>query len=404
MKTVKLGIIREGKVPSDKRVPLTPEHCLLVQANYPQVEVVVQTSPVRAIPDSAYSAAGIPIVESLVDCDVIMGVKEVNITDLIPGKKFLFFSHTIKKQPYNRKLLKAVLDKKIQLIDYEVLKDKNNKRIIGFGRYAGIVGCYNGMLAYGKKTGLFTLTPANQCADRSAMEAELKKVIFPADARMVLTGFGRVGNGAREIMKLLPITEVSPDDYMTKSFDSPVFTHLDTADYYQPRDKSEFKKQDFYSNPSTYTSVLNGYVSKADIYVACHFWSNKSPNLLTQSDLQGDSRLKVVADISCDIAGPIACTIRPSVIADPMYGYDPITGAETAIDATGSIVVMAVDNLPCELPIDASVDFGNELIQRVLPALFGNDTDAIIERGSETNLAGELTPLFSYLEDYVAGN
>lgn len=402
MNKIKIGVIREGKVPPDKRVPLTPQQCRLVQAKFPNVEVLVQTSSVRAFKDEEYIAEGIPVVESLESCDVILGVKEVNIEDLIPGKKFMFFSHTIKKQPYNRKLLRAVLDKKIQLIDYEVLKNKNNKRLIGFGRYAGIVGCYNGFRGYGLKTGKYELKPAHECRDRKEMEAELDKVVLDKNAKILLTGFGRVGYGAREIMDLLPITEVSPEEFLNQQFDMPVFTHLDVEDYYARKSDSSFDKADFYANGGEYKSVLGKYFAKADMYVACHYWSNKSPYLLTQEDLKNPS-VKVIADISCDIAGPISATLRASRIVDPFYGYDPETGQEADALQEGSIMMMAVDNLPCELPKDASEDFGNELIRTIFPALFGEDPDAIIERGSETTKEGKLTSGFAYLQDYVDG-
>jgi saccharopine dehydrogenase (NAD+, L-lysine forming) len=402
MNQVKLGIIREGKVPPDKRVPLTPKQCKLVEMKFPQVKVLVQESPVRAFKDEEYEAEGIEVVKDLSDCDIIMGVKEVNVQDLIPGKKFLFFSHTIKKQPYNRNLLRAILDKKIQLIDYEVLKSKENKRIIGFGRYAGIVGAYNGIRAYGEKMNLFHLKPANECSGRKAMEEELHKATFPANMKLVLTGFGRVGYGAREIMDLLPFTEVSPEEFLEEKFDTPVFTHLEIEDYYRRKDGKPFVKSEFYSTPEIYESSFGRYSEAADIYIACHFWSNKSPYILTAADLESDkNKIQVVADVSCDIQGPIASTLRASKIADPFYGYDPKTGQECDWKQEGSITVMAVDNLPCELPKDASEDFGNELIKSVFPHLLGDDPDNIIGRGSETDLNGNLTTFFAYLNDYV---
>lgn len=403
MEGITLGIIREGKVPPDKRVPLTPAQCALLQEQYPNVKVVVQTSQIRSFKDDEYRAEGIEVVDSLEDCDIIMGVKEVNLEDLLPNKKYFFFSHTIKKQPYNRNLLRTVLDRKIQLIDYEVLKNKSNKRIIGFGRYAGIVGAYNAMLTFGKKTGKYTLKPANECADRKEMEAELVKIDLPKNAKILLTGFGRVGHGAREIMDLLPITEVSPEEFLTQSFDEPVFTHLEVEDYYVRKDGTPFVKADFYANPDLYESSLDRYLKTSDIYIACHFWSSKNPKILLQQAFIDAEKLKVVADISCDIAGPIACTLRSSKIADPIYGYDPETGLETDWHDENAIAVMAVDNLPCELPKDASEDFGSELIKMVFPVLFGEDPDKIIERGSETNKNGELMPLFSYLQEYVDG-
>ena len=404
MKSITLGVIREGKVPPDFRVPLTPKQCKAIEVLYPEVKVVVQRSPIRTYPDAAYAEQGIELVDSLTDCDYIFGVKEVQIADLIPNKTFFFFSHTFKKQPYNRDLLNAVLDKKIRLVDYEVLKDKYNKRVIGFGRYAGIVGCYNAFLTYGLKSGRYSMKPANECEDRKEVEQELKKVDLPADFRVVLTGFGRVGHGAREIIDLLPITEVSPEEYLKNSFEGPVYTHLEAEDYFAPKDGTSFVKKDFYSTPENYGSTFGRYAKKSDMYIPCHFWSAKSPYILTNEDLlHADNRIKVVGDISCDIAGPIACTIRPSKIGNGIYGYDPQTQTEVDFMQEGAIAVMAIDNLPCELPKDASEDFGNELLKQVLPCLFGEDPDQVINRGSQTTKTGELTDGFSYLSKYIAG-
>lgn len=404
MKPIKLGVIREGKVPPDFRVPLTPKQCKAIEVLYPEVKVVVQRSPIRTYPDAAYADQGIELVDQLNDCDYIFGVKEVQIADLIPNKTFFFFSHTFKKQPYNRDLLNAVLDKNIRLVDYEVLKDKYNKRIIGFGRYAGIVGCYNAFLTYGLKSGRYAMKPAHECEDRKEVEQELKKVDLPADFRVVLTGFGRVGHGAREIIDLLPITEVSPEEYLKNSFEGPVYTHLEAEDYFAPQDGSSFVKKDFYATPEKYCSTFGRYSKKSDMYIPCHFWSAKSPFILTNEDLlHPENRIKVVGDISCDIAGPIACTIRPSKIGNGIYGYDPNTQMEVDFMQEGAIAVMAIDNLPCELPKDASEDFGNELLKHVLPCLFGKDPDDVIARGSQTTTTGELTEGFSYLSNYIAG-
>lgn len=400
---LKIGLIREGKTPPDKRVPLTPAQCAVVKQRFPSIELVVQSSPIRAFKDDDYREKGIDIVPSLEDCDVIFGVKEVKIDDLIPNKQFFFFSHTIKKQPYNRDLLRAIIDKNIQLTDYEVLTDSRGTRLIGFGRYAGIVGCYNGFRAFGLKHDMYELKPANLCFDRKEMEAELTKVKLPKHAKFVMTGFGRVGHGAREIMTLLPITEVAPDEFIDQSFDFPVFTHLNVEDYNERLDGKPFDKNDFYSNGGGHRSTFPRYLKHADMYIACHFWNSTAPFLFSREDLkQPGVRTSVVADISCDIDGPVACTIRPSTIADPIYGYDPITEQEASIHEKHAIAVMAVDNLPCELPRDASEDFGNELITYILPALIGEDPTNIIERGTETK-DGKLTPYFNYLQAYLEG-
>jgi alanine dehydrogenase len=405
MKNFTIGIIREGKVPPDHRVALTPNQCVQIQSTYPTVKFVIQPSPIRAYKDEEYVSKGLELNEDLSACDLIIGVKEVNIADLIPNKKFMFFSHTLKKQPYNRGLLNAILEKKIELIDYEAIRNKQNKRIIGFGRYAGIVGAYNAFRTFGLKSCLYELQAAHKCKDRKTMEqAMVETVVLPKNYKVVLTGFGRVGQGAREIVNLLPIKEVTPSEFLNESFDEPVFTHLDAEDYYGRIDGKQFDKADFYTNPSQYQSTFNRFVGLTDMYIPCHFWSNKSPFILTNDDLLSEnSRIQVVADISCDIAGPIACTIRPSKVADPIYGYNPITKMEDDYKKEGIIAVMAIDNLPCELPLDASEDFGNELMRFVLPFLVGEDPDRIIARATETTSEGTLTPEFSYLQAYIEG-
>ena len=357
MEKIIIGVVREGKVPPDKRVPLTPEQCVKLQTIYPNVKVIVQPSPIRAFADNEYSDLGIEMKEDLSECTILIGVKEVNIEDLIPNKKYIFFSHTFKKQPYNRDLLRAILEINIQLIDYEVLRDKTGKRIIGFGRYAGIVGAYNGFLTYGLKHNLYSLKAANLCKNRKEVEAELKKVVLPKNTKIVLTGFGRVGHGAREIMELLPIKEVTPEEFLSGDFDEPVFAHLEVEDYYKTKDGSEFEKSIFYEKAELFSSTFPRYLSKTDMYIPCHYWSAKADFIFTREDLKADDlRMSVVADISCDIDGPVACTIRPSKIADPIYGYDPSSEKETTFKTDNSIAVMAVDNLPCELPLDASED------------------------------------------------
>lgn len=402
--TMKLGIIREGKVPPDKRVPLTPKQCRKVKEQYDDLELVVQESPIRAFPDDAYRQEGIEVVKDLSDCDVIMGVKEVNIEDLIPNKQFFFFSHTIKKQPYNRDLLRAIIDKKIQLTDYEVLTKPNGVRLIGFGRYAGIVGCYNGFRTYGLKHDLYNLKPAHECDDRKEMEAELKKVKLPNDTKIVMTGFGRVGHGAREVIDLLPIKEVSSEAYLNETFNEPVFTHLKIEEYTAREDGQPFDRKAFFKSGEGHVSTFPNYLAESDLFIACHFWKEGSPFLFTREDLKSDDiRTSVVADISCDIDGPVASTIRPSTIADPIYGYNPSTEKEDDYKKDEVIAVMAVDNLPCELPKDASEDFGNELMKHILPALLGDDPTDIIARGSETTKKGTLSPYFDYLEDYLEG-
>ncbi len=401
MKIKKIGIIREGKVPHDFRVPLSPHQCVEVKKWF-GVEVVVQPSPIRKFRDDEYVALGIAMQDDLSECDLIIGVKEVPYDLLIPGKTYMFFSHTIKKQPHNAKLLRTILDKKIRLVDYEVIKGKDNKRLIGFGRYAGIVGAYEGFRAFGQKHNLYELKSPSLCADRLEMEGEMKKIALPQNMKMVVTGFGRVGNGAEEILKMLPIERVEEEDYFSQKFDHPVYVHLDTHEYYVRKEFGGFDKQDFYNNPEKYISTLAENVRKADLYIACHLWAGGNPVLITKEDIaHPDWKCMVIADVSCDTNGPIASTIRSSKIDDPLFGYHRFDGNECDWKEKDAVCVMAIDNLPCELPKDASEDFGNELIAKVFPLMLQSDPDHLIWKATETTLEGELTPHFEYLHDYV---
>ena len=403
MEKVIVGIVREGKVPPDFRVPLTPEQCKRVMEQFPHVEVIVQPSSIRKFQDDEYRALGIRMEEDLSNCDYLMGVKEVPLDMLIPNKSYFFFSHTLKKQPHNAKLLKTILEKKIRLIDYETLKGTDGKRIIGFGRYAGIVGAYHGFRTLGLKKGWYELKRPVDCADRKEMESEMNKIQLPKNTKIVVTGFGRVGNGASEIFQLLPIRKVTPKQFLTEEFDVPVYVHLDTHEYYERTVDGGFDKKDFYNNPDHYFSILPTFVKRADMYVACHLWAGGNPILITNHDIsQSDWKCMVIADVSCDTNGPIAPTIRASKIADPIYGYDRTQHVETDYKNDGAIAVMSIDNLPCELPKDASEDFGDELLRSVFPLLFGEDPHDIIWKATETTLKGELNPHFEYLHDYVS--
>lgn len=400
---MKIGILREGKTPPDKRVPLTPTQCAVLLQRYPEVEWVVQKSPIRCFVDEEYAKAGMVLVEDVNDCDVLLGVKEVPKSDLIADKTYFYFSHTIKEQPYNRALLQKMMKFNISMVDYETLTQSNGKRLIGFGRYAGVVGCYNGFLAYGKRTNRYDLKAAHQCFDRKEMEQEMSKIDLP-NIKIIVTGNGRVGRGALEIIHALKLKEVSKEDFISKSFNEPVFVHLNTMDYNARKDGASSSKSDFYTNPKEYKSTFMQYAQHADIFIAGHFYASGSPYLFTREDAKSaDFKIRTVADISCDIDGPVASTIRPSTIANPIYGYNPQTEQEDTFDKKEVITVMAVDNLPCELPKDASEDFGNEMIQHIFPALFGGDKDNVIDRATICK-NGDLNTPYEYLRGYVNGN
>ncbi|GAB4261672.1 MAG: NAD(P)-dependent oxidoreductase [Vicingaceae bacterium] len=399
---LKIGIIKEGKTPPDERVPLIPEQCKFIKENFDGIEIKVQSSNVRRIKDKEYIDAGIDVVKDISDSEVLFGVKEVPIDDLIAGKTYFYFSHTIKKQPYNRKLLQAMLAKNITMIDWETLKDKNGNRIIGFGKYAGIVGCYNTLLAYGKFSASYDLKRAYLCNDKKEVEKELTKVQLPGNFKIILTGGGRVATGAMEILDYLKIKKVSAEDILNNSYDEPVYAQLHVTDYYKRIDGQPFTNQEFYNNPSGYVSDFMKYAQVCDMYLACHFWDEKAPFIFTKEDVANPKfKIKFVGDISCDIDGPIACTIRPSTVKEPFYGYHKKEFIETEPKiADDTIIVMAVDNLPCELPRDASKDFGNEIINKVLPQFFNGDKDKILEKATICK-NGQLTPYYSFLQDYV---
>ena len=400
MQKIKIGVLREEKSPPDKRVPLTPLICSELVRKYPQVEIVVQPSKIRCYNDDEYVAFGITLQEDLSDCDVLMGVKEVPKENLIAGKKYFFFSHTIKKQPHNVKLMKALIEKKVQMIDYETLTDKNHNRIIGFGRYAGIVGAYNGILGYGLKYDLFRIKPANLCRDRAEMEEELKRVKLP-NIKIALTGGGRVANGAIETLSALRIRKVTADEFLIASFREPVYCQLNPRDYVELPDDHNFDLNDFFKHPERFVSKFVPYTKVTDLFISAHFWDPRSPKMFTKEDMKAsDFHISVISDITCDIDGSVPTTMRSSTIAQPFYGYNIVKGEEDLPFNKDTVCIMAVDNLPCELPRDASDDFGKDLVERVLPNIILEDTDKVIERASICK-DGKLTLGFEYLSDYA---
>ncbi len=401
---MRIGIIREGKVPPDKRVPFTPEQCRHILDHMPGLEVVVQPSPIRCFPDEEYIRLGIPVVEDLSACDVLMGVKEVPLKELIPGKTYFFFSHTIKKQPYNRELLREVVRKGIRLIDYEVLTDRSGMRIIGFGRFAGVVGAYNGLRAWGLRHRLWALKPAWQCRNMEEMLGELAAIDLPA-IRITLTGGGRVAGGAVELMNAAGIHPLPVDHFLANEMHpGPVYVRLDPGDYNEHKEGKPFDLLHFFNNPWEYRGTFRRFLPHTDLLIGAAFWDPKAPVLFSPEDtLRPDFRVKVIADITCDIDGSIPTTLKASTIGEPFYDIHPHSfDIKEPFSGDDHISVMAVDNLPCELPADASYDFGKNLTEKVLPFLAGEDPDQIIERASITR-NGRLTEKFAYLRDFLEG-
>ena len=400
---MKIGVIREGKVPPDSRVPLTPEQCAFLNKSG-KVQIVVQPSPNRCFKDEDYQKAGIPFQDDLTDCDVLMGVKEVPIEQLVPNKTYFFFSHTIKKQSYNRDLLLAILEKNIRLLDYEVLTNEKKQRLIAFGKFAGMVGAHNGVMTYGNRTGEFKLKRMKDCHDYAEAKSIYKTLELPP-MKIVVTGTGRVANGAAQVLKDMDIEQVSPEDFLENEFQHAVFTQLDCVDYAAHKNGEVFELQDFFQNPQDYESIFTPYTQASDLMINGIFWDNKAPAFFTKEEMkESDFRIKVIADVTCDIApvASIPSTLRASKIANPVFGYDPVAEAEAFPYQKNVIDMMTIDNLPNELPRDASQAFGEQFIEHIFQELLEQKEGGVIERASVTE-NGDLGKHFKYLRDYVEG-
>jgi alanine dehydrogenase len=398
---MKIGIIREGKTQPDKRVPFTPNQLNAVQRDYAgKISIQVESSQARAYSDSEYVDAGIQVVSDLSDCDVLFGVKEVPIDQLIAGKTYIFFSHTMKKQPYNRKLLKAILEKNIRLMDYEVLKDEAGNRVVAFGRWAGIVGAYNAFWTYGQKTALFDIKRAKDCFDLQELHLELNKVQLPP-VKIVVTGTGRVSKGATEILKTLNIKQVLIEEFLFDYFEEPVFVMLKSEDYYRRKSDGGYDRAEFYKYPERYESHFQKFTEVAEILIAAAYWDPASPRLFELAEIASDDfQISVIADVSCDVHGSVPTTIKSTTILEPVFDIDRNT--QEALPAFGSqtsISVMAIDNLPCELPREASKEFGEQLTEWVIPALL-EENAPILERATIAR-DGDLTLEFMHLTDFV---
>ncbi|WP_291783232.1 NAD(P)-dependent oxidoreductase [Cecembia sp.] len=398
---MKIGLIREGKIPEDKRVAFTPKQIKTLLSLYPEkLEFIVEPSPIRCYSDEEYLEEGILLSEDLSSCDVLMGIKEVPIDQLIPNKRYVFFSHTIKMQAYNRRMLQNILEKNIQLIDYELLKNEDGERTVAFGKWAGIVGAYNGLWTYGQKSGLYDMKRAYECFDRMELDEELKKVQLPP-IKIVVTGKGKVGKGVKEILERVGILEVFPKDFLQQYYDEPVFTNLTSSDYNRRKTDGGFDKEEFYGNPEKYESHFMKYAELSDILMAAAYWDQRAPKLFEKHDIcSEDFNISVIADITCDIDGSIPTTVQASTISDPVYDIDrELFAVLPAFGKQNSISVMAIDNLPTELPRNASEEFGNQLIENFIPELLKTKSSKL-EKATITK-DGDLTLEFMYLKDFV---
>jgi len=402
MSPIKIGLIHEGRIPPDKRVAFTPLQAQEIMQCFPNVTIVCQKSDVRGYRDQEFEAIGIPIVDDVASCDILMGIKEVPIPQLIANKTYLFFSHTLKKQPYNKILLQEVLRKRIRLIDYETLRDSQGNRLVAFGRFAGIVGAFNGIWTYGKRFNLFSLRRAFECFDINDLKLEIRNIKLPP-IKIVLTGAGRVAKGAMEMLDTAGIRKVHPAAFLTQTYSEPVYAQLSSSDYHLRKEGGIFNRDEFHRNPERYESHFSNFTKACDILLAGHFWNPKAPLLFTKEDMkEADFKIKIIADITCDINGSVPSTKKATSIVDPIYDYDPATDTtQPPLSNTSFITVMAIDNLPCELPRSSSEEFGRDLIDRILKPLLVNDAEGIISRAIIAE-NGKLTTHFEYLRDYVS--
>jgi hypothetical protein len=398
---LRIGLIRERKKLPDERVALTPKQCAYVQAKYPSIKMVVEPSPTRCIPDEQYAAAGIELKEDLSDCDVLMGIKEVPAEYLIPGKTYFFFSHTKKKQPYNQGMMKAMIEKKVRMIDYECLTHSDEQRILGFGLYAGIVGAHNGLRTYGRKFRLYDLPAAHESKDYDAMLGAYEPLKLP-NLKIVITGSGKVAAGVLDVLTQLDIEPVEPMDFLTHQYEYPVFTHLKGASLYARKDNNLFFRDDFHAHPEQYKCLFTQYVNQADILMNGIYWESRIARLFEKDDVKrNDWRISVISDITCDIDGSVPINVGASTIADPVYGIDRQTLERTRpYQSTRSVIdLMAVDNLPNELPSDASQYFGAHFEKYILPEMLKPESE-ILERATICE-NGRLTKKYEYLADYA---
>jgi alanine dehydrogenase len=401
-----IGIVRESRN-DENRTPLVPEHIKKYKESNPNINFIIQPSNSRCFSDEEYELCGAKINENLNECSIIFGVKEIDPNILINNRTYLFFSHTFKinKQQKNiekhkKDLLLSILNKKITLIDYENIRGKNGTRCLGFGRFAGIVGCYNTLNLLLKVLGKQSLASAYKINDYERLVLNLKNLYFPK-TKILVTGDGRVAKGVIELLNLTNIKAVSKKDFLEKKFDQPIFCNLETKDYVTNNSSTNFNLEHFINNPQEYSSSALQYLKETDIFISAHYWDPSSPKIFENEDLKVLQNLKIVGDITCDINGSVPTTIRSTTIEEPNYWIERYTLKEIDENNDG-IAVMAVDNLPSELPRDSSTEFSEGIIKEVLPFLLKEDDGRILNGTITTD--GSFLEKYNYLNDYIRIN
>ena len=402
---IKIGILREEKVKTDKRVPFSPDQCQFIEEKF-NVKIYCQSSKIRCYSDKEYKNKNIEVLEDISRCDIFFGVKEIDEKKIISGKKYFFFSHTIKEQPYNRNMINKIIEEKVTLIDYECIRDEKGKRLVAFGKTAGIVGAYNAILGYGEKIKKYKLERCFQFKNYQTLKREIKKIKLPK-MKIVVLGNGKVAKGCIEMLKQFNIVEINSSQLKEEEFQYPVFCQLTAKNYYTRNDNNNFSKKIFYNNPAEHKSNFEQYFESIDILINATYWNERIPRIFTLKQIKlKNFKIKLIADISCDIKGLIPCTLKSTTIKSPFYDYNPIKNQIVKeFKSNNNITVMAIDNLPSELPIDSSIDFGNQLIKYVIkPLLLKNHKNKKRINNATITKNGKLTKEYLYLKRFIEKN
>lgn len=396
-KSVSIGILREGKKPFDKRTAFSPAQIKLILAKHPNWLIFVQPSPFRCFSDAEYSNVGAILQEDLSNCNFLFGIKEVPANLLLPGKNYFFFSHTIKLQPHNQPMFQKLIELKSTLYDYETIINEHGERLVAFGRFAGIVGAYNALRMIAQTRLDKTLPAASDTSGLDEIYPLIANIKWPA-LKIVITGAGRVSQGIVHVLEKAGFKEVSPDQFLVNEFEESVFTMLRSRHYHQHKDGKTWDSSHFYSHPEQYVSIFDLYARRAEVLIAGAYWNPKAPRLFNFDQVRNQEfKINIISDVTCDMDGSIPTTLRASSIDSPFYDVDKFGLEHTPFSNSDHIHVCAVDNLPTELPADASEAFGKQLIEHVLPEL--ENPGPLLERTAILK-QGELTTRFGYMRAY----